>query len=146
MRMNAQRRSHMHKHACTAEWACGEMPYISTPITMLYLPVVLQLIPQEASITSQKGGRDVEVNNAHSCTHTNRHWQYRLSTTEDRGVEGVHTGGVNRACGDSRVVGGSAGSRSCAAERKDSQFRFAADPLRNSSLSKMRLVSSWRAD
>lgn len=118
------------------------MSYKLTPTTVLSFQVffIFIIFNGRLQFDHKKGDETLEVNTAHLCTHTNRHEQYQLSTTEDRGVEGVHIGGVNRACGDSRVVGGSAGSRSGAAERNHSQFRFAADPRRNSSLPKMQRV------
>lgn len=130
----------MHTHAQARTH--GGMSWWTNVIGVNSFQVVLHHIPGEASIRSQKGRRDRW---SKQCTlvHTRKHTPtISAEHYRRRGRWGCsHGGGVHRACGDSRVVGGSAGSRSCAAERNDSQLRFAADPLRRSSVSKMRLVA-----
>lgn len=57
-------------------------------------------------------------------THTQPHKHLSLNDIEDRGMESIHIWRGNRACGDSRVVGASRGSRWCAAERNRFESRF----------------------
>lgn len=81
------------------------------------------------------------------CAHAQAHKHLPLSGTEDWGIESVHICRGNRACGDSRVVGGSAGSRWCAAEKNHSESRFLwstrGSPVFPKWLGRLRFAHPW---
>lgn len=66
----------------------------------------------------------VQIHMPYVHAHTQTHKHLSLSGTGDRGIESIHIWRGNRACGDSRVVGASGGSRWCAAERNSFESRF----------------------
>lgn len=87
------------------------------------------LIAEEKHLNTQCSHSDMNKTHTNhrdtrSCTCAQTHKHLSLSGTEDWGIESVHIWRGNRACGDSRVVGGPAGSRWCAAERNHHESRF----------------------
>lgn len=132
---NAHTERYMSIHTCRLQWQCHLFKRFSTKFR------------GEPSNRSRKGRRDrprKQCTLAHTHktdTQTLAIWAKGYRRPRRWGCSHSGLWGVNRACGDSRVVGGSAGSRPCAAERNDSQLGLAGDSPRNSLVFYMRLVS-----